>query len=205
MVPLITKPLVIIGNTGVGKTSVAEALSVMREIPIVDTDNVFENIHGQTINQFFDKHKEEDFRRGEATSIDQTFRAYTGQRVIIPIGAGAPAHKYSEIRERNIHLLRKGGYVVYLLVSPDHKIAADIIYQRFLDNPGELAKRPLLNNNTSNPHEKLLQMLKERHPFYERAMHERLVIGNMSLDQVANQLGKLYCGLNVNANSVQLV
>ncbi|MFL9842357.1 shikimate kinase [Sphingomonas sp. ST-64] len=82
----ITRPIVLIGLMGVGKTTVGRRLAQRLRLPFVDADVEIEAAAGMTIAEIFDRFGEPHFRDGERRVIA---RLIDGAPKVIATGGGA--------------------------------------------------------------------------------------------------------------------
>ena len=97
--------LVLIGMPGCGKSTVGQRLSVLLDMPLVDTDAEIEHAAGKTIPRIMAEEGETTFRDLE-TEVLRRFGSGHGQ--IIATGGGAV------LRTCNRFYLRQNGYFCYL-------------------------------------------------------------------------------------------
>jgi len=142
------KNIILTGFMGVGKTSVGTQLATDTGFTFVDTDDLIEADQKMTISDIFEKHGETYFRDVEARIIQ---RVMMGQNQVIATGGGAV------IRDENRQAFKKAGLVVCLTARPE------VIYERIKHE----THRPLLR--TSDPLEKIREMLDSRDGFYAQA------------------------------------
>ena len=81
----ITKPVVLLGMMGSGKSTIGKILAEKLNFDFIDTDNEIENIMDMTINQIFIEYGEQYFRLLETTFFQE--RIKNGQ-VIYSTGGG---------------------------------------------------------------------------------------------------------------------
>ena len=142
---MFTRSIFLIGMTASGKTTVGRELASELGYPFFDSDRVLEERAGVSISWIFETEGEAQFRRREATIIDELSQM---RNIVLATGGGAVMR--SSTRER----LTTRGFVVYLL-APVSKI---------LNRLREDRSRPLLQNE--DPSLVLERMAKEREPVY---------------------------------------
>ncbi|TKD51110.1 shikimate kinase [Sphingomonas baiyangensis] len=81
-----TRPIVLVGLMGVGKSTVGRRLAARLRLPFVDADQAIEQAAGMSISDIFDRFGEAHFRDGERRVIA---RLIDGQRKVIATGGGA--------------------------------------------------------------------------------------------------------------------
>jgi shikimate kinase len=162
----VTKPIVLIGMMGVGKTSVGRHLAQKLALPFVDADSEIEAAAQATITEIFERDGEAVFRSGERRVIA---RLLDGPLCVLATGGGAfmAPETRDKIRERAVS--------VWLRAD------VDLLTRRV----GRRRDRPLLNDG--NPRETLARLLAQRSPIYAEA---DIVVdsGEQSPDQVADQV-----------------
>jgi len=132
---LVSKPIVLIGLSGSGKSSVGHYLSKKLKIKFVDIDLEIEKKEKRSISEIFKLRGEKHFRVLESRSVKQVIMQNKGRLVCCSLGGGA--FENSQIRK----MLLLDSVVVYL------KTSLEVLYQRLKDKQD----RPLLkkhNNKT---------------------------------------------------------
>jgi shikimate kinase len=144
-----TKPIVLIGMMGAGKSSLGTRLAKRLKLAFVDADAEVEAAAGISIAEIFEAHGEAAFRDGERRVIARLLKA--GPQVLA-LGGGAfvDAATRAEVLDKAIS--------IWLDVPVDELV------ERVKRKPG---KRPLLAN--TNVHEKLTTLMRERGPLYAEA------------------------------------
>ena len=144
--------IALIGFMGTGKSTIGRALARRLDWQFIDTDLVIERIAGYDIPTLFVQQGEDAFREHEARAI---LGLSLGERQVIATGGGAI------LRDENTAALRGAGLVVLLTARPD------VIVSRVSRRPGQ---RPLLASE-EQPLARVLRLLAERGPLYQRAAH----------------------------------
>ncbi|MEW1808755.1 shikimate kinase [Pseudarthrobacter sp. NPDC080039] len=124
------KPVVLIGHTGTGKSSVGRELARLLGWPFWDSDELISDHHGD-IPSLFREHGEEAFRNYE-TDVIASIMQLTPSPYVLAVGGGAV------LREQNRHHLTTLT-VVSLTAEPA------TVLPRLLKNPD----RPLLKGNVA--------------------------------------------------------
>ena len=141
-----SSPLILIGPTGAGKTTVGRLLALKLGLPFFDMDEEIETRCGADISWIFDVEGETGFRRREALVLKELVGF---GRVVMSSGAGVV------LRPNNRALLKSyGGLVIWLQV--DLKTQFDRLKND--------KSRPLLK--VSDPIAKLRSMAAERESLY---------------------------------------
>lgn len=143
-----TKPIVLCGFMGCGKTTVGKIISKRTNLDFIDMDSYIEEKEGCTVKEIFDRHGEDYFRDIEHQSCIELAER---KNCIISSGGG------SMIFERNVRALEKKALIVYLSVPLD-----DIKYRLRNDK-----KRPLLQRPDKD--EAMAKLYYAREPLYMAA------------------------------------
>lgn len=166
--------LVLIGPPGVGKSTVAAAVSDVLEVPLRDTDSDVEERLGRPISDIFVEEGEEAFRAAEADAVAD---ALTVDGAVVCLGGGAVMT--ASVDEGVTRAAEQGAQVVMLDVG-----IADAARRIGLNQA-----RPLL---AVNPRASWIAMMQERRPTYERlATHVVDTAGRSVEDVVADVLATL--------------
>lgn len=137
--------LVLVGPMGAGKTSVGKLLADRLGLRFVDSDHELETRCGADIPWIFDIEGEAGFRARETEILSELCEQSS---ILLATGGGAI------LLEKNRHILRKTGVVVYLSANLDQ------IYQRVRHD----TNRPLLQ--VENPRGAIADILETRAPLY---------------------------------------
>ena len=158
-----TENIILIGFMGTGKSTIGRNLSQTLSYPVIDTDQLIEKQQGRSIPKIFEEEGEEAFRDIE-TALLKSLQSQSGH--IISTGGGII------VREENRQLLRKMGYVVWLVASPEE------IYKRTSRN----SNRPLLNNE--DPAGTIRKLLEARIPLYKECAHLAIETNQLNFDEI---------------------
>ncbi len=145
----LSKPIVLVGLMGVGKTTIGRRLSARLGLPFVDADHEIEVAAGMSISEIFERYGEAYFRNGESRVIA---RLLDGDIKIIATGGGAFMHDCT--REK---ILTKATTV---WIDADIHVLAERVGRR--DN------RPLLKGG--NVVDVLKNLANIRNPIYAQAI-----------------------------------
>jgi shikimate kinase len=148
-----TKPIVLVGLMGVGKSTIGRRLAGRLRLPFVDADTEIEKSAGMTISEIFDRFGEAHFRDGERRVIA---RLIDGTPKVIATGGGA------FLNEETRQLILDQAVAVWLDAAPE--ILADRVKRR--------DTRPLLRGR--DPLEVLSELAQIRNPIYAMAPHRVL-------------------------------
>ncbi|KIZ48079.1 MULTISPECIES: shikimate kinase [Rhodopseudomonas] len=143
-----SRPVVLIGMMGAGKSTVGRRLALRLGLPFLDADNEIEAAAAMSIAEIFEIHGEPHFRDGEARVIA---RLLDGGAKVLATGGGA--FMRADTRER----IRDRAVSIWL------KAESDVILRRVKRR----ADRPLLR--TADPAATIERLIGERHPAYQSA------------------------------------
>ncbi len=143
-----SRPLVLVGMMGAGKTSVGQALAKILGVPFHDSDAEVEASAGQSVAQIFDSLGEAEFRKLEKQAVARLLEQGGN---VLSLGGGAFVD--AETRQK----IKEMAFSVWLKVDPA------ILLERVMRHH----HRPLLNDG--NPKEKMERLLTDRAPFYALA------------------------------------
>jgi len=144
----ISQTIVLVGLMGSGKSSIGRRLAERFGLPFVDADAEIEAAAGCSIEDFFERYGEDEFRKGERRVMK---RLLEGPVHVLSTGGGAFIDP--ETRET----IAAAGISVWL--------RADLA--TLLDRVGRRNDRPLLKDG--DPSEILTALMDERHPIYAKA------------------------------------
>ncbi|MDA0352574.1 MAG: 3-dehydroquinate synthase [Chloroflexi bacterium] len=145
--------IVLVGLSGVGKTTVGRALAERLGWPFLDTDDMVTAAEGSTPAQLIDSGGEPAFRK-----IEERVVAEASQRTPAVISTGGGAF----LSARNRAALGERGFICYLDATPT-AIAAR------LRAGSEGERRPLLDDDPAGLEARLAQLDRERRRFYSHA------------------------------------
>src|SRR5450631_1257940 len=143
-----TRPVVLVGMMGSGKSTIGRRLSARLRLPFLDADIEIEAAAGMSIPDIFEAHGEPHFRDGEARVIA---RLLDSGPAVIATGGGA------FMREETRRRIRLQAVSIWL------KADADIIMRRVKRR----VDRPLLQ--TADPAATVGRLIEEREPIYQHA------------------------------------
>lgn len=143
-----SRPLVLVGMMGAGKTTVGKRLATRLNRKFIDSDAEIEIAAGMSIEDMFALHGEGEFRAGEAKVIARLLNTPD-----IVLGTGGGAFMAEQTRD----LIKAQGVSVWL------KAEFDILFDRV----SRRANRPLLK--TANPRQTLRDLIDARYPVYAKA------------------------------------
>ncbi|MEZ5691873.1 MAG: shikimate kinase [Rickettsiales bacterium] len=161
----ISKPVVLVGLMGAGKSTVGRRLAASLGIQFIDSDNEIVEAAGCSISDIFESYGEEIFRDLEQRVIS---RLISSEPCIIATGGGAFIQPH--IRE----IIKNNSTSVWLRAG----------FEILLERVSRKDNRPLLKTGDKN--EILKKLMQQRYPIYEKAditvdsdtgTHESVVVG----------------------------
>jgi len=162
------KNIILIGFMGVGKGTVARALSKQSKAYAIDTDDMIESLENRKIKDIFEQDGEAYFRALEKKTAKWLEKNVTSS--IISVGGG-----FYKVKN-----LKKIGKVILLDASFDY------IYAQILAHPNaqkKLAKRPLFQNT-----KKAKLLYDERIPLYKELSDTIIMIEGKTPQEIATEI-----------------
>ncbi|MGV6819071.1 MAG: shikimate kinase [Parvularcula sp.] len=144
----LTRPIVLVGLMGVGKTTVGRRLAARLKVDFFDADEEIETAANMRISDIFEAYGEQAFRDGERKVIE---RLLSGPPHVLATGGGA----FVDASTRA--LVKDQATSVWLRAD------VDLLVRR----TSRRKTRPLLQ--TGDPRETLTKLLAERAPYYREA------------------------------------
>ena len=160
--------IALIGFMGTGKTVVGQLLAKKLGRKFIELDSLIEQKVGKSVTEIFQQDGEIAFRELE---IELTKKVAGEEYSVIACGGGIVLNKI------NIDRLRESSRIVYLTTSPR------VILKRVSIEKGQ---RPLLE--VDNPTLAIMQLLRFRKPFYERAADITIDVSKLDINAVAEQI-----------------
>lgn len=148
------RPIVLVGLSGSGKTTVAHVLATRLAAEMLDTDVLVAAVAGQPLPEIFAHRGERDFRAMEEGAIAYALYA---EPAVIATGGGAV------LSENSRYLMRQRGFVVWL-DAPDDDLLARL--------RADAEERPLLAEGAEA---RLADLRRQRTLLYAEAAHLRLI------------------------------
>jgi len=145
----LTRPLVLVGLMGAGKSAVGRRIAARLDVPFIDADAEIEAAAGCTIQEIFDQHGEAAFRDGERRVIARLLT--TEPSHVLATGGGA----FLDPETRA--LIHEHAVSIWLRAD------LDILFKRV----NRRSHRPLLK--TANPKATLARLMEVRYPVYAEA------------------------------------
>lgn len=161
-----SKPIVLVGMMGAGKTTVGRRIAAKLGRRFVDSDDEIEAAAGMTIDEFFAAHGEPEFRAGEARVIARLLKE---DDIVLATGGGAFVNPETRA------LINANAVSVWL------RAEFELLFSRV----SRRSNRPLLK--TANPRDTLKKLIEARYPIYAEA-HLTVVSTDVPQDTVANDV-----------------
>lgn len=166
------RKIILLGYMGCGKSTIANRLSKITEIPFVDLDKSIEERTNLSINEIFKKHGEIYFRKLEREVLIELLEA-PGD-MIIGLGGGTPCYS-------NNHELLKGANILSIYL----KASVDTLFERLVSNK---SKRPIIANKTDEELKEFIAIhLFERSYYYNQA-ECKVVIDGKAKDETTQDI-----------------
>ena len=163
--------LYLVGYRCTGKSSVGQLVSEALGWVFVDIDDALQIEEGRDIEQIVLEQGWEYFRTVETTLVQRLSR---GSNQVIATGGGVVT------RPGNVALMQGSGKVVWLQASPK------TIAQRMTADSTSAGQRPPLQGKDSIG--EIEEILSERLPLYQQAMHFRVDTDGLSPREVADRI-----------------
>ncbi|WP_313756439.1 shikimate kinase [Tissierella sp.] len=163
------KNIVLIGMSGVGKTTIGKALSIVLNRRFVDTDNLIENKKGIKIEEIFKIYGEDYFRKLECQIINELYKE---ENLIISTGGGIV------LNSNNITMLKENGIMILLESSIDNLVN---------NIKNSTARRPLLNNG-EEIYNNMKIMYNHRKRLYLSSADFIIFVDGKSIDEIVYEI-----------------
>ena len=169
------RKIILLGYMGCGKSTIANKLSKIIEIPFVDLDKKIEEKTNLSINAIFEKHGEIYFRKLEHEVFVELLNS--PDNLIIGLGGGTPCYA-------NNHELLKGDNVVSVYL----KASIDTLFNRLAHNK---SKRPLIADKSDEEMKEFIaKHLFDRSYYYNHAQH-KVIVDDKTIDQTVMDIVKI--------------
>jgi len=166
------RKIILLGYMGCGKSTIANRLSKITEIPFVDLDKSIEERTNLSVNDIFQKHGEIYFRKLEREVLIELLESSTD--LIIGLGGGTPCYA-------NNHELLQGENILSVYL----KASVDTLFERLVTNK---SKRPIIATKTDEELKEFIAIhLFERSYYYNQAQH-KVVIDGKSKDETTQDI-----------------
>jgi shikimate kinase len=153
---------------GTGKSIIGQLVAAALQRDFVDMDAVIEQREGRTISQIFAEEGEPYFRQLEA---DLCHELAQQEDLVIATGGGALVSK------SNLRAMERTGLVICLDCDPD------VLWQRI----GHSEDRPMLAERDEGRLARLMALLAQRAPAYDRIKHH-LDVTHLSPEEAARRI-----------------
>lgn len=163
---------IIIGITGVGKTTIGRALSKSLLIDFIDLDKSIELTCGVDVQTIFAIEGEAGFRKRETDELSKIV-AKKGNYVL-SVGGGCV------VSAQNRDIIKASRSVVIQLIAD-----IEILVQRLSRSNN---KRPLLEN--TNLHDKILELYNARQKFYDEIADHKIDTSHLKPRQIIDEIKK---------------
>jgi shikimate kinase len=166
------RKIVLLGYMGCGKSTIANRLSKITNIPYVDLDKSIEERTNLSINDIFEQRGEIYFRKLEREVFIELLNA--PDNLIIGLGGGTPCYA-------NNHELLKGDNILSVYL----KASVDTLFERLVSNK---SKRPLIANKTDDEMKEFIaKHLFDRSFYYNQAQY-KVAIDGKSKDETTQDI-----------------
>ena len=163
----LTRPVVLIGLMGAGKTSVGQRLAAMLDVPFHDSDHEVVEAAQMKIAEIFERFGEPEFRRLECRVISRLLGEVTG---VLATGGGA------FMQEETRKAISERAVSVWL------KADLDVLVSRTAGR----SHRPLLNRG--DPRTILADLIEQRYPVYGLADLHVDSLGDQTHEDMAGRI-----------------
>jgi shikimate kinase len=162
--------IIMIGITGVGKTTIGKTLAETLQTEFIDLDKNIEQHCGVDIATIFAIEGEGGFRERETDELRRTLKIEGG--FVLSVGGGCI------LRKENRQLISAGNNVVVQLYAN-----IDILVERLSKSS---TKRPLLQNDDMSV--KITELYNSRKEYYDRITDFKINTSNMKPIQVVEEI-----------------
>lgn len=156
--------LVLVGMTGVGKSTIARILGVRLGREVSDTDSAVEERAGRSVRRIFEEDGEPAFRALESEVLRDALASPVP--LVIATGGGMV------VADGNRAMMRESGArVVWLCADP----------ATLIERVGNAAHRPLLDDDPAGT---LQRMMRDREPLYREVADAIVLVDHRSVSEV---------------------
>lgn len=161
------RKIILLGYMGCGKSTIANKLSKIIQIPFVDLDKIIEEKTNLTINQIFETQGEVYFRKLEHEVFVELLNST--ENMIIGLGGGTPCYA------NNHELLQREDVIsIYL------KASIETLFDRLVTNK---SKRPLIADKSEDEMKEFIaKHLFDRSFYYNQAQH-KVIVDHKTIDE----------------------
>ncbi len=151
------RKIILLGYMGCGKSTIANRLSKITNIPYVDLDKIIEERTKLSINKIFEQQGEIYFRKLEHEVFVELLNS--PEKIIIGLGGGTPCYA-------NNHELLKGDNITSIYL----KASIETLFERLVSNK---SKRPLIADKSDEEMKEFIaKHLFDRSFYYNQAQHK---------------------------------
>lgn len=169
------KNIVLIGPSGVGKTTIGKYISSKLKIEQVDTDFIIEEKFSMSIENIFKKYGENWFRIKESNIVKEVSNK---NNIVISTGGGVV------INEKNLENLKSNG-ILFLLVG-----SIDTLTRNLMNSN---KKRPLIGNNEYDEiYKKIKKMFFQRGELYIKSADYLISVDNKTIEEIGEEIISFY-------------
>ena len=162
------KKIVLLGMTGVGKTTIGRVLSKILRRTFIDIDFEVEKASGQKIHHIFERYGENEFRKIEKKTLYRLLDSENN--LVIATGAGILGD------QKTIDVIKENSICIFLEIKMNNLV------ERLTNN---IKSRPLLKN--VNLREKLENMIKKRKENYIQA-HIVIPVDGLTIPDIVRRI-----------------
>ena len=164
------KNIILIGITGVGKTTIVKYLADSLDFTFIDLDKNIEERCGVDVATIFSIEGESGFRKREADELRRTLKIEDD--FILSVGGGCV------LNQENRRMISSGNNLVVQLYAD-----IDILVERLSKS---LGKRPLLNHESINTN--ISELYNSRKEYYEQITDFKINTSKMKATQVVEEI-----------------
>jgi shikimate kinase len=151
------RKIILLGYMGCGKSTIANRLSNITNIPYVDLDKSIEERTNLSVNEIFEQRGEIYFRKLEREVFIELLNA--PENLIIGLGGGTPCYA-------NNHELLKGANILSFYL----KASVETLFERLVSNK---SKRPLIADKSDDEMKEFIaKHLFDRSFYYNQAQYK---------------------------------
>lgn len=173
-------PLVVVGFSGSGKTSLGECLRKKHALKVVDLDSIIEERSKKSIKEIIGVEGEEAFRKQEEEALSLVLDSKDFDLVVL--GGGA---LISSLNRERLEKLQDANQIKIVSLAVSESVAASRVYA---DDLEESDLRPLLSSKSLEEcQKKVSSLMKERKALYDLAKI-KLWTDWASTEQIAKKL-----------------
>lgn|GEM_PF-766379 len=170
---LLSKPVVLMGMAGCGKSSVGKILADMLGAKFVDLDNLLEKHFNKQIPEIFEQDGEAAFRKAEADILKKllTDEGIEAKKMVLALGGGTACNA------KSLQLIIQNSVSFFIDVLPDEIIDRMQKSRR---------KRPLLGEQETKIIKNVYKLYYDRYDFYNCATYR--INGMVDQDTIASKI-----------------